>query len=220
MLRPALRLALLLTLLILPLCFLSLAAADSENVLAVDLNDPAALQEATRILTEEIRLATRPQTYVIVDLVERSVIIKGRGAELHRLPIEHWSAVHLDDASATFRLEARPPVARRKIGPAATTDQPPVSLEDMPTNFTLVFVPSLLVAVHPSASQNFAAWLRFTAREWWMWVKAWSQRLTTGNEPATPILRLTLTSSDAQSLAWTVTEHMPFLVRRTSSPAS
>jgi hypothetical protein len=221
MLRRPLLLAPLLTLLLLQISFSSPSAAEPENVLAVDLNDPAALQEATRILTEEIRLAARPQTYVIVDLVERSVIIKGRGAELHRFPIEHWSAVHLADASATFRLQARPPVARRKIEPSVGADQPPVSLEDMPNNFTLVFAPSLFLAVHPSASQNFWAWLRFTAREWWMWLKDWSRRLTTGNElVAYPVLRLTLSPSDAQSLAWTVTEDMRFLIRRTSSPAS
>jgi hypothetical protein len=76
------------------------------------------------------------------------------------------------------------------------------------------------LAVHPSASQNFGAWLRFAAREWWMWLKEWSRRLTTGKEPpADPVLRLTLTSAHAQSLAWTVTEGMPFLIRRTSSPA-
>src|SRR5690242_8294449 len=121
MLRRSLRLVPLLTLLILSVSFSSHAAADAENIPAVELNDAAALQEATRILMEEIRLAARPQTYVIIDLVEHSVIIKGRGAELHRLPIEHWSAVHLADASTTFRLQARPPVARRKIEPAAAT---------------------------------------------------------------------------------------------------
>jgi hypothetical protein len=213
MLRRSLRLIFLLCLLILPLSFPSLLAAE------LDLNDPAALQEATRILSEEVRLAARPQTYVIIDLVDRSVIIKGRGAELHRLPIEQWSAVHLADASATFRLQARPPVARRKIEPAAAADQPPVSLEDMPTDFTLAFSPSLLVAVHPSASQNLWAWLRFTAREWWLWIKDWSRRLITGTEPAAhPVLRLTVTPHHAQSLAWTVTENMPFLIRRTALP--
>jgi hypothetical protein len=220
MLRRSFSLAPLWILLILALSFSSLRAAEPDNALPVDLNDPAALQEATRILAEEVRLAARPQTYIIVDLVERSVIIKGRGAELHRFPIEGWSAVHLADASETFRLKARPPVARRKIEPSAGTDQPPVSLEDMPTNFTLTFAPSLLLAVHPSATQNFWAWLRFTARDWWMWLKVWSRRLLTGNEPpAHPVLRLTLKPSDAQSLAWTITEDMRFLIRRTS-PAS
>ena len=192
-------------------------ATESENVFGIDLNDPTALQEATRILAEEVKLAARPQTYVIVDLVDRAVVIKGRGAELHRFPIEQWSASHLAEVSTTFRLQARPPVTRRKIEPSAGGDQPPVSLDDMPTDFTLTFSPSFLLAVHPSATADFWRWLRFTLREWWVWLKNWIRTLATGKEPAPqPVLRLTLTPHHAQSLAWTVTEGMPFLIRRTS----
>lgn len=192
-------------------------ATEPENVFGIDLNDPAALQEATRILAEEVKLAARPQTYVIVDLVDRAVVIKGRGAELHRFPIEQWSASHLAEVSTTVRLQARPPVTRRKIEPSAGGDQPPVSLDDMPTDFTLTFSPSFLLAVHPSATADFWRWLRFTLREWWVWLKNWIRTLATGKEPAPqPVLRLTLTPHHAQSLAWTVTEGMPFLIRRTS----
>ena len=195
-------------------------ATEPEQFFALDLNDPAALQEATRVLAEEVKLAARPQTYVIVDLVERTVVIKGRGVELHRFPIEQWSAVRLAEASTAFRLQARPPVTRRKIEPAAGADQPPVSLDDMPTDFTLTFSPSLSLTVHPSAADDFWRWLRYTGREWWVWLKDWTHRLTTGEEsPTHPILRLTLTSHHAQSLAWSVTEGMSFLVRRTSSPS-
>ena len=194
-------------------------ATEPDNIFGVDLNDPAALQEATRVLAEEIKLAARPQPYVIVDLVDRAVVIKGRGTELQRFPIEQWSAVHLAEASTTFRLQARPPVMRRKIEPAAGADQPPVSLDDMPTDFTLVFSPSLLIAVHPPATDDVWGWLRFTLREWWSWVKNWVRRLATGQEPpARPVLRLILTPHHAQSVAWSVTEGMPFVVRRTPPP--
>jgi hypothetical protein len=198
------------------LCLTPASATEPENLLAIDLNNPAVLQEATRILAEEVKLAGRPQTYVIVDLVDRAVIIKGRGAELHRLPIEHWSGLRLAEASMAFRVQASPPVTRRKIEPAAGAEQPPVSLDDMPTDFTLTFVPSFSLAIQPSASDDFWRWLRFTGREWWVWLKSWSRRLATGEESSThPMLRLTLTPHHAQSLAWTVTEGMPFLVRRT-----
>lgn len=221
MLRRSASLARLLVLLVLPLIFIAPGrATESENVLAIDLTDPSALQEATRILAEEVKLAARPQTYVIVDLVDRAVLIKGRGAELHRLPIEQWSGFRLAEASTTFRLQARPPVARRKIEPAAGAEQPPVSLDDMPTDFTLTFAPSFSLGIHPSASNDFWRWLRFTARESWSWLKDWTRRLSTGEEsPGHPVLRLTLTPHHAQSLAWTVTEGMPFLVRRTSVPS-
>jgi hypothetical protein len=201
------------------LCLTPASGTEPENFLAIDFNDPAVLQEATRILAEEIKLAARPQTYVIVDLVDRAVVIKGRGAELHRLPIEQWSGLRLAEASMAFRVQARPPVTRRKIEPAAGAEQPPVSLDDMPTDFTLTFVPSFSLAIQPSASDDFWHWLRFTGREWWVWLKSWSRRLATGEaSPTHPVLRLTLTPHHAQSLAWTVTEGMPFLVRRTFAP--
>lgn len=191
-------------------------AADAEYLLSVDVTNPAALQEATRVLAEEVKLASRPQTYVIVDLVDRAVLIKGRGIELHRFPIEQWSGGQLADASATFRLQTRPPVTRRKIEPAAGGEQPPISLDDMPTDFTLQFSPTFSLTVHPSASDDIGRWLRFKGREWWMWLKDWAITLTTGKGPLPqPWLYLSVTSDHAQSLAWTVTEGMAFLIRRT-----
>jgi hypothetical protein len=195
-------------------------ATDSENILSIDLADGTALQEATRILAEEVKLAARPQTYIIIDLVDLAVVIKGRGAELHRFPITQWSGLRLDEAAATFRLQARPPVTRRKIEPAAGAEQPPVSLDDMPTNFTLTFVPPFSLAVHPSASDDFRRWLRFAGREWWSWLTNWSRRLFMGEEsPTHPILRLSLAPHHAQSFAWTVTEGMSILIRRASTPS-
>jgi hypothetical protein len=192
------------------------SAAEADYLPAVDMTNPVALQEATRILAEEVKLASRPQTYVIVDLVDRAVLIKGRGVELHRFPIEHWSAGQLTDASATFRLERRPPVTRHKIEPAAGGEQPPISLDDMPTDFTLQFSPTFSLTVHPSASDDMWRWLRFKGREWWMWLRDWVVTLATGKGPLPqPWLYLSVTSHHAQSLAWTVTDGMAFLVRRT-----
>ena len=57
MLRRSLSLALLLSLLVLPPSPPSPNAAEAEKAFDVDVNDPAALQEATRILAEEIKLA-------------------------------------------------------------------------------------------------------------------------------------------------------------------
>lgn len=212
------------TLLLTPafLCILAAVglAAEPEVVPRLDQNDPAALREAIRVLEDEVKLAARPQTYVVIDLVERAILIKGRGVELHRFPIERWSAMHLADVTASFRLLERPPVARRKINPAAGADLPPISLEDMPTEFTLKYAPSLTVTIRSSAPDAFGQWLAFKGREWWTWVKSWSLILTTGSSPPNqPMLQLTVAADHAQSLAWTATDGMTFLVRRPASPA-
>src|SRR5678816_4528948 len=102
MLRRSASLAQLLVFLVSPLLFIPPAwAAETENVLAVDITDPAALQEATRILAEEVKLAARPQTYIIVDLVDRALVIKGRGAELHRLPL---SLIHISEPTRLLSI--------------------------------------------------------------------------------------------------------------------
>jgi hypothetical protein len=206
-----------------PIILLSLLsfslAAESEVVPRLDLNNPGALQEAIRLLDEEVKLAAHPQTYVVIDLVDNVILIKGRGIELHRLPVEQWSASHLAEAAANFRLKARPHLTRRKLEPAGGTEQPPISLDDMPTEFTLQFSPPLTVTIHPSAQAHLWRWMAFKGQEWWAWLKERSLTLATGNTaPPTPSLYLTLTPDHAQSLAWSITENMPFLIRRTASP--
>lgn len=202
------------------LSLLSLSRATEPDVIPhLDTTDPGALQEAIRLLDEEVKLAARPQTYVVIDLVDNAILIKGRGIELHRLPVEQWTASHLAEATTTFRLKERPPLTRRKIEPAGGADQPPISLDDMPTEFTLQFSPALTVVIQPSIKRHLWRWLAFKGREWWAWIKHRSLTLATGNSPpSTPSLYLTLTPDHAQSLAWSTTENMPFLIRRTTSP--
>ena len=116
-------------------------AAEPEVIPPGGFTDSAALQEATRVLEEEIKLAAKPQTYVLIDLATNVIQIKGRGVELHRSPIESWSASDLSRLAALHRLRERPQVTRRKIDPTAVAEQDPISLVDMPTTFTLKFSP-------------------------------------------------------------------------------
>ena len=59
-------------------------AAEGEVFPDLDINNPSALQEGSRVLEEELKLAARPQTYLLVDLVTGSILIKARGVDLHR----------------------------------------------------------------------------------------------------------------------------------------
>ena len=193
-------------------------AAEPDLIPHLNSNDPVALREAIRILDEEVKLAARPQTYVVIDLVTNALIIKGRGVELHRLPIEQWTASRLEDITSTFRLRERPPVTRPKIEPAGGAERSPISLDDMPSEFSLSFTPALTVTIEPFAPENPWRWLAFKGHEWWLWFKGRFLALISANTvPSTPSLQLTLTHDHAQSLAWTLTEGMPFLIRRAST---
>ncbi|MFN3682065.1 MAG: hypothetical protein ACK4VP_08505, partial [Nitrospira sp.] len=118
-------------------------AAAREPFPDVNMNDPASLQEATRVLQEEILLASRPQNYLLIDLVTKTVHIKGRGLDLYRLTIESWSFEAPEAADRTYRLIARPPLTRPTIDLTGSPKQIPLSLEDMPTAYTLSFAPPL-----------------------------------------------------------------------------
>lgn len=194
--------------------------AGEQNVLPPwDPNDSTALHEATRVLEEEVKLAARPQTYILIDLTTNAILIKGRGIELHRIPIDNWSASHLSELAVAYRLRERPPVNRRKLDPLGGTEQDPISLADMPTTFALHFSPPMTILVLSSNDGHPWQWATQRGHEWWRRLTAWSLTLWTGEKPPSlPSLDLTISSDHAQSLAWTVTENMPFLIHRTTRP--
>src|SRR5262249_24945012 len=107
----------------------------------VDVSDPAALQEVTRVLAEEVKLAGRPQAYVLIHLTASTILLKDRGVELHRILIESCTTSDQNELVTTFRLRERPPVTRRKIDPSVSPEQDPISLADMPTVYSLRFTP-------------------------------------------------------------------------------
>jgi len=181
----------------------------------VDVSDPAALQEATRVLAEEVKLAARPQTYVLVDLAARTILLKGRGIELHRILIESWTTSDQNELVTTFRLRERPPVTRRKIDPSVSPEQDPISLADMPTVYSLRFTPALTITIDSYDYTNLWQLVTYYIRQWWRLVTEWWHAFWTGHAPpATPQLHLTVGVGDAQSLAWMATDGMPLLIRR------
>ena len=179
-------------------------------------NNPQELKEATRVLEEELKLATRPQTYLLIDLSASTIHIKGRGIDLHQVPIMTWSAGPREALKGIHRLVARPPVVRRKIEPGASTEQEPISVADMPTDYMLSCTPPLSVTVVPSVANN--GLLRnavLLGKVGWHNVKDWAAQLFTGQpSESSSYLRLTLTADHAQSLAWSLVDGMAVVIRR------
>ncbi|MBA5866529.1 MAG: hypothetical protein GDA67_07515 [Nitrospira sp. CR1.3] len=196
-------------------CVPTASSAELDNPLDVDINDPAALQEATRVLADELKLAARPQTYLLIDLVSQAVVIKARGVEMHRLSILRWSVESLENMTGIFRLTARPPIVRRKVTPSAAAGQDPISLSDMPVSYRLAFSSSLTMEIMPPAQQAPLQWALSRAKAWWRWLRRWFQTLSSPNvsEPAPHIL-LTFSENEAQSLAWSLIDGMPLVIRR------
>jgi hypothetical protein len=189
-----------------------------ESFPNLNLNDPGSVKEATRVLEEELKLAARPHTYVLIDLVGNTIHIKGRGVELHHMPIEQWSVGSREKLTGIHRLVARPAVVRRKIEPGKGDEQDPISLADMPTDYDLSFVSGLTITVVPlAAKDNLVQGIAFMGKAWWRRLKKWTSRIGT-DQPSTSVAQLELTVSvdHAQSLAWSLVDGMAVLIRRSA----
>lgn len=189
---------------------------DVETFPDLDLSDGRALKEATRVLEEEVKLAARPQTYVLIDLVASQVQIKGRGVGLLHIPIIAWTAESKEDLKGVHKLVARPSVVRRKINPGAATEQEPISLADMPTDYVLSFTPAMTIRVVPSAtSEHPVQSLVNLGKAWWHGLANWTTGLLADQSSKSPHLQLTITADHAQSLAWALVDGMAVVIRRT-----
>ncbi len=172
------------------------------------------LREANRLLEEEIIVASKAQVYLLADLSLPAILIKARGIELYRLPIQSWQLSGKVAWPHLYRVLQRPPVDRTeaRIGTDATAD--PVELVEMPAEFLLSCDPPLQVSVRPPPGQQPWYWARNQARTAWQMLSAWLRGLAIGSPPGQPWLRLTLLAEDARSLAWALTDDMPLLIGR------
>lgn len=188
---------------------------DIEAFPDLNFNSPNELKEATRVLEEELKLAARPQTYLLIDLGGSTIHIKGRGISLHEIPIVTWSAESRENLKRIHRLVARPSVVRRKIEPGAGVEQEPISLADMPTDYELSFTPSLSITVVPSvASDSLFQSAVLLGKVGWRNMRDWTSRLLTDrSSESSSHLRLTLSVDHAQSLAWSLVDGMALVIR-------
>ncbi len=201
---------------LLGLAWLFVAAWSAVFPCPVDaIEDPASLREAIRVLQEELRLAAKPQIYLLLDLPAKAVVIKGRGIELHRFPILAWRVSTSELLGTVFRLRRRPPIIRPKAAIAENPQQDPIELKDMPVAFALRFDPPLTIWIAPPARENPWRWASSRGEEWWTRLRSWAATLLSTDPPdPEPSLRLTLSTDDARSLAWSVTDGLPVLIVR------
>lgn len=194
-------------------------AAEQSSHGSANGNDLEALREATRVLEEEIKLASRPRVYWLLDLSERVIAIKARGVELHRFPILAWRMAGEGSVAEGFRLRARPWVARPRATSGDEASQELIELEDMPAEYELAFDPPITLFVGPPAAQGPWLWARSHLREWWTRLGSLGRSVVVPSQrSAGPRLRLTLSREAAQSLAWSGSEGMPLLIKSAVQP--
>lgn len=182
-------------------------------------DDVELARQANRALEEEIKLAGSARIYLLLDLSAASLQIKSRGIELHRLRVLGWDrpGAGPEPLQGVFRLVTRPPVERPKVVPEPGKDPEtePINLADMPAEYLLDFEPLLGVAVGPPASEQPWLWARGRLRGAWLRLKSWT---AAGRQAPVQTLRLTLSTEEARSLAWSVTDGMSLLIAPATAP--
>lgn len=178
------------------------------------IDGTTAIIEANRLLEEELKLAARPQIYMVLDLAAQVMLIKSRGIELHRLSIAKWRQAGEGSLTGVFRLRARPSVNRPKAAPADDATVTAIELQTMPDRYDLVFDPGLIVSVGQSARERPWPWVRDKVEEWWSGLAGMLGMTVKANGAAALRIHLTLTQEIAQSLAWTMTDGMPLIIGR------
>ncbi|HMS82968.1 MAG TPA: hypothetical protein PKD12_04915 [Nitrospira sp.] len=186
----------------------------------LNLADGQALKEASRVLEEEVKLAARSQTYVLIDLATKIIHIKGRGMDLHQIPIISWASNSHDHLKGIHKLTMRPAVVRRKIEPGAATEQEPIAVDDMPVDYVLTFTPALTITVVPSASaDSLLKGVVFLGKAWWRQTRSLAGTLFSDQSSKQGgQLQLTVSGDHAQSLAWSLVDGMAVVIRRASNP--
>lgn len=186
---------------------------------AGDVQDPTLLRELSQTLEEEIKLTSRPQVYLLLDLSRHTILLKSHGIDLHRSPVLAWQASAGPPQVGAYRLKARPPVTRPKAVPGQDSSEHPINLEDMPTDYVLPFDNGLVIAVIPSAMDHPWSWLKRVLWIGWSRLADWVRPGGGETDPSSaPDLVLTLSLEEARGLAWTVTEGMVLIVGRTETP--
>jgi hypothetical protein len=185
------------------------------------IDGPTAILEANRLLEEELKVAARPQIYMVLDPVAKVILIKSRGIELHRLPIAAWRQVGKGSLTGVFRLRARPALNRPKAAPPDNTNATvtAIELQHMPDRYDLVFDPGLIISIGQSPRERPWAWVKDTVEEWWSRLANVLGMTVHANGATAVRIHLTLGQEIAQSLAWTMTDGMPLIIGRTALPS-
>mgnify|MGYP001573744094 CR=1 FL=1 len=171
------------------------------------------MQHTNRFLEEELKLAAKPQVYLICDLAHSQLLIKARGLELHRFPLATWNLSGTVTKAGPYRVKSRPQIDRPRLQPGEEAGSKPIDLTTMPSLYTLHLEPSGTLIVTSAPRDQPWLWAKFRLREWWIEAKEWVVGLTGSDTTSTPPrLWLTLTAEHAQSLAWTITDGMALLI--------
>lgn len=176
--------------------------------------DSRDLKGENQLLEAELRLARKPATYFVFDLLDGKVSIKSRGVALRELnvsKVRFWGrpispeSRELSEKSSLFKPKRKEIKSGKKAG-EGEFEIDALELKDMPSNYKLVFTDGVTVSVRKEAEGIFP-WLANAGRylAWLVSRPPLTLWYTLWGKPFSSVL-VTMSEKDAQSLYWALYE--------------
>ncbi|MFY9269973.1 MAG: hypothetical protein WAO55_09530 [Candidatus Manganitrophaceae bacterium] len=193
------------------------------------------IREEKRFLETELSLVKKGEVYAVLDLPSRKFLFKIRTLLMKEIPIAEidlsnekavskpaYVLIQKDPPFPSLQKEIQSPSSPNL--PTASPESPPadrsfVTVEDMPSRYTLSFEEGLTIRVISSRPECACGWLRdrldqFThSTTTFLWeTNRWIK------ERRRPDLRLTLSVGEAKALFWSLSEGNTLLILSSRTP--
>ena len=199
-----------------------------SNALSDDSNIPDInkIRRETRLLELEAKAAAKPATYVVLDLAKKKIYLKIRGVILKEFDIvdsdtigigqldESYSLVNVKAIFAPKRKEIKPPDQKKEEKTSSTTQEADsYSIEDMPSNYTLILNKGLSISVSQHFKGNFLlSPLNYINKKMG---RLWnSSKLLWSYLKKTPFIKIlaVMRKDDARAFYWALPEKAEFII--------
>ena len=199
-----------------------------SNALSDDSNIPDInkIRRETRLLELEAKAAAKPATYVVLDLAKKKIYLKIRGVILKEFDIvdsdtigigqldESYSLVNVKAIFAPKRKEIKPPDQKKEEKTSSTTQEADsYSIEDMPSNYTLILNKGLSISVSQHFKGNFLlSPLNYINKKMG---RLWnSSKLLWSYLKKTPFIKIlaVMSKDDARAFYWALPEKAEFII--------
>lgn len=179
--------------------------------------DLLSLEEETKLLESELKLAKTPQLYFVFDLKRHGILIKSKGVILKELKIDtvrFWGPFIKPKSYTLVKKSSLLKPKREEIKPkkpeeeedAGTFDVKALELSDMPSGYRLTLDEGIIITIRPLAEGLFSTIFNTVSYASWYLSRPF---LTLWNylsgKPFTAIY-LILQKEDARSLYWSFAE--------------
>ncbi len=210
--------------LLLLFCLVLVSSASSlprQTTPSQELTDPVKLRVENELLKLELRLASSPQLYFLLNLPARQLQLKARGMVLKEwkiIKVKRWGGhpplqvLTLGKKSALFAPK-RKAIVPGEVQTSGTFELDALELKDMPTIFTLNLVEGIKIYVRP-ASRGFFGRLASVGLgfRWYGWLPMANLWRQVRKKPLT-IIEISVGNPDeAKSIYWAMMDGMKGLV--------